>query len=143
MAKMDNLFQLCFFYCLFLSLFMIAISIVNDLNLFTPVASGVSIAGKTPDNIFAEITGFHGGMEYVWTALLSATGFIVLIVVKITQSTALIGIYLLSIIFWTSFTKFYSVVNINNWIPSNIITLFVVGSMFIWVGAIIGMLTSN
>lgn len=143
MAKMDNFFQLCFFYCLFISLFMIAINIVNGLNLFTPVASGISSAGKTPDNIFAEITGLSGGMEFVWTALLSAVGFIVLVVVKITQSTSLIGVYLLSSVFWTSFTKFISTVNINNWIPSNIMTLFIVGSMFIWIGAMIGMLTNN
>jgi hypothetical protein len=141
--KLDNLFQLCFYFCLVIVIFMVSINIVNSLHLFAPISSGISTAGKTPENIFTEITGFSGGMEYIWIGLLSATGFIVLVIVKITQSTTMIGVYLLSAVFWTSFTKFASSININNWIPSEMMTAIIVGSLFIWVGAIISLLTGD
>lgn len=141
--KLDDLFQLCFYFVLVIVIFMVSINIVNSLNLFAPISSGMSTAGKTPENIFSEVTGFTGGMEYIWIGLLSATGFIVLVIVKITQSTTMIGVYLLSAVFWTSFTKFVSSININSWIPGELMTGIIVGSLFIWVGAIIGMLTGN
>jgi len=141
--KMDSFFQVIFYICICIVIFTLAINVINALNLFQPVASGYSLQGKTADQIFTDITGLSGGLQYIWLAILSSTGLAAMLLVKITQSPAIIAVWLFSEVFWTSYTRVIDTVNINGWIPAYWMTLFTVALLFLWVGAIIGMLSGN
>lgn len=127
-------------------IFTLAINFVNGLNLFTDVNSGVA-TGDKPGNIFSTISGFSGGIEYIWAALLTATGLGTLVVAKLTQSTNMIGVWLFSGVFWTSYNKCISVVSVSSsgtqWIAPEFLILFTAAVLFLWVAAIIGMLTGS
>ena len=142
----STFFQTCVYLCILIIIFTFAISFINSLNLFYDVETGVGTEG-TSNNIFETITGFSGGFEYIWISLLTATGLGALVVAKLTQSTNMIGVWLFSGVFWTSYSKCISVINISygsqQWIPAQFLIIFTVALLFLWAAAIIGMLTGS
>ena len=64
-------------------------------------------------------------------------------VAKMTQSTNMIGVWLFSSVFWTSYNNAISVIDVNSWIPGDFLLMFTVAFLFLWVGAVIGILTGS
>ena len=103
---------------------------------------------QTSDNIFSIMSGFSGGAEYVWLTTFLLTGGAAFILAKMLQSSSIIGVWLFSSVFWTSYHNCLTVVNVNNWLLefsvfSDFILIATVGLLFIWIGAVIGMLTGS
>ena len=142
MRDWNTFFQTAIYICILIIILTLAINFINGLNLFIDVESGVSVGDK-PNNVFQSITGFTGGFEYIWISLLTATGLGALVVAKLTQSTNMIGVWLFSGVFWTSYNKCISVVDVNGWIPAEFLLIFTVAILFLWAAAIIGMLTGS
>jgi len=142
MRDWNTFFQTCIYLCIVIIVFCIAIAFVNALDLYTDVESGPFIADEA-DNVFQQISQFDGGMEYVWIALVTAGGLGALVVAKMTGSTNMIGVWLFSSIFWTSYHHCISVVDINSWIPGDFLLMFTAAFLFLWAAAIIGMLTGS
>jgi len=142
MRDWNTFFQTSIYLCFVIIVFCTAIAFVNALDLYTDVETGPFIA-DTPDNVFSSISGFEGGMELVWVALVTAGGIGALVVAKVTSSTNMIGVWLFSSIFWTSYHSCITVVDINNWIPGDFLLMFTVAFLFLWAAAIIGMLTGS
>ena len=142
MREWNSFFQTCYYLCIVMIVFSVAIIFVNSLNLFTDVESGVHL-GDTPDDIFYAITGFRGGAQAMWTALVIGTGVAALGVAVVTKSTNMIGVWLFSTVFWTGYHKCISVVDIGGWIQDSFLLMFTVAFLFLFVGAIIGMLTGS
>jgi hypothetical protein len=117
-------------------IFTLCVNFVSALGIFSSVP-----IGATKASILTEISGLSGGYETLWVVLLVAIGFTI-VIAKWVSSTSIIGIYLFSSIFWTSYSRCITVININNFIPTEFLAIFTVGLAFIWVAAIIGMLTS-
>jgi len=145
---MKSLFQICFLICMLLIIFtliinfVVALGVFGDATLNTPVAT----EGDEQD-LFYEISGFSGGMGQVWFIVTAVGGILSVAAAILMRSTTPIGIYLFSEIFWTSYSKFIDTVNINNIFggePLGMLFLVItVGLLFIWVGALIGMLTGS
>ncbi|GAH03598.1 unnamed protein product [marine sediment metagenome] len=142
MKMLNTFFQICIYFCIITLVFTLAINVVSAWNLFVTVDSGIQTAEQS-DNILAVITGFSGGMEIIWTFILTIGGISSIIVAKFLQNSSIIGVWLLSSVMWTSYFKTVTVVDINNWIPSDIILIFTTAILFIWVAAIIGMLSRS
>lgn len=142
MRDWNTFFQTCIYLCIVIIIFTVAIKFVHTLDLYTDVDTGIHISDKA-DNVFAEISGFSGGMEIVWASLITASGLGALVVAKVTQSTNMIGVWLFSSVFWTSYHGCITVVDINNWIPANFLLMFTVAFLFLWAAAITGMLTGS
>jgi hypothetical protein len=142
----STFFQTCIYICILLIILTFAISFINELNLFYDVNVGVETTNK-PNNFLEELTGFEGGMEYIWLALITSSGLGTLVVAKLTQSTNMIGVWLFTSIFWTSYNKCLSVINISygsqEWIPAEFLIMFTVALLFLWIAAVIGMLTGS
>ena len=142
MRDWSTFFQTCIYLCILIIILTFSISFINGLKLFTSSESGISTE-KESNNVLELVSGFEGGFEYIWLTLLTATGLGALVVAKITQSTNMIGVWLFSGIFWTSYNKCISVVSVNNWIPAEFLLIFTVAILFLWVAAITGMLTGS
>jgi hypothetical protein len=122
--------------------FVVAFGVFGDADISTPVATEGS-----EEDVFYKISGFEGGMGQVWFIVTAVGGILSVAAAILMRSTTPIGIYLFSEIFWTSYTKFIDTVNINNTFgaePLSMLFLVItVGLMFIWIGALIGMLTGS
>lgn len=140
---LNTFFKICVYFCLILIIFNFSLTIVNSWNIFVTAESGVQYEGSTAGGIFESITGLSGGAGFVWAALVTATGLAALILVKISQSASVLGVWLLSTVYWTSYHGAITVLNMNNWIPNNILLTITLGLLFIWMAAIIGILTGS
>jgi len=138
----STFFQTTIYICILIIILTLTINFLNGLDLYTNVNTGISVSGPA-NNVFQVITGFSGGFEYIWLSLLTAAGLGALVVAKLTQSTNMIGVWLFSGVFWTSYNKCISVVNVSDWIPTEFILIFTVALLFLWAASIIGMLTGS
>jgi hypothetical protein len=75
--------------------------------------------------------------------VLTVGGIGSIVAAKFMQSSSIIGVWLLSAVMWTSYSKCISVININSWIPGDVFTMFTTALIFIWAAAIIGMLSNS
>ena len=142
MPRWNTFFQITIYICALIIIVTLAITFINGLNIFVDVESSHNVE-DTSNNVLQELTGFTGGFEYIWTSIILGSGLGTLVVAKLTQSTNMIGVWLFSGVFWTSYNKCMSVVNINNFIPNDFLLIFTAALLFLWVAAIIGMLTGS
>ena len=137
--NLGTLFQTCLYFCLCIIIITLCINFVDGLNVFpTPIEAGFDASGSS-DNIFSSLTNLGGGLEYVWLLALggglAVTGFTMLI----THSTIPLGVYLFSAVFWTSYVRVLAV--IYTWyIPSDFLVIGTVVMLFLFAGAVAGML---
>ena len=73
MREWNTFFQTCIYLCITIIVFCTALAFVNALDIYTDVEAGPFI-DDTPDNVFSSISGFDGGMEFVWLSLVTAGG---------------------------------------------------------------------
>ena len=66
-----------------------------------------------------------------------------LVIGKLTGSTAPIGIFIFSDAFWTSYNATLHILTIGNYLPDSFILLATVGVTFLFIAAVIGMLTGS
>jgi len=142
MKLLNTFFQTCVYFCILIVVFTLAVNVISSWSLFVSVEAGSAASGES-DNVFSLLTGLSGGMEFIWLSLLTVGGIASIVVAKITFSTNIIGVWLLSSVLWSSYMRMFSVVEINNWIPLNVIVLFTTVLLFVWVSAIIGMLSGS
>jgi len=83
-----------------------------------------------------------GGMDWVWVV---GIGGVALGVVAgaLMHSVVPIGISIFGSVFWASFINVHGILSIGGYIPSDILTIFTVCVVFIFIAAIIGMLTGS
>ena len=60
-----------------------------------------------------------------------------------TRTVTPIGLYLFGLVFWTSWIKTKSILGEGGYIPDNFLIVFIVGALFIFIAAIIGILTRS
>lgn len=81
-----------------------------------------------------------GGMfTLIASGVLVATIFICILIRSITP----LGIAIFGSVFWGAFYQAQAVISYGGYIPSDFITIFVVGGAFLFIAAIIGMLTGS
>jgi hypothetical protein len=144
---LKSLFQVCFLICITLLLFTLSLNLISGLGVFGfGEVSSPELEGTT-ESLFTRLSGFEGGMGTVWAVVTTAAGVLSVAAAVLMRSTTPIGIYLFSAVFWTSYTRFIGFVNINNLFVTGVLSGFLlivtVGLLFIWVGALIGMLTGS
>jgi hypothetical protein len=98
---------------------------------------------ENQDSILTTITGTSDTtLNTIWLGSIGLTFALALGLAYLTQSMTPIGIYIFSSFFWTSYLRLLSVISFN-FIPADFITIFTVGILFVFVGAIIGIMTGS
>lgn len=148
--NLNSLFQTCFYLTLVLLVFSLSISFISALGIFGTVESGVDVdiedADETTDNVF----GMNINMSVILTAVTSSEGIASLAglgatvgMAILTRSPTLIGVGLFSTLFWTSYIHTANVISVGGFIPVGLIIISSVIVVFLWIGAIIGMITGS
>jgi len=152
MKELNTFLQISIYISIALIIFTLCVNFVSALDVYqTTVETGIVTTGSS-DNIFSEITGLSGGMEYVWGIVLTITGVLSVGAAILMHSAIPIGAYLFSAIFWTSYNRCIAVVNVpigggaflfSTEPLSLFLTIVTVGILFLWGAAIVGIFTGS
>ncbi len=82
-------------------------------------------------------------MASLWALAIGVGAIGAIALVFISKQISPIGIYIFSTVFWTSWLKMNSVININGVMPVELMVIFTVAALFLFIAAIIGMLTGS
>lgn len=140
--KFSSLFQACFYFCMVITVVTLFINIVGAMDVFgeSNYETGVNI-GEDPDNVFQDVSGLSNGYEWFWLAAVGGgLGASILIGIA-TSSTIPIGVFLFGTVFWTSYTRLMSIT--GNYIPNDFMLGITVALMFLFAGAVIGLLSGG
>ena len=153
----ESFFQLCVIFAFLLIIFTLAINFVNALGIYgdttvdTGIDTSVSDVNSTEfersNNIFAKISGLSGGSEYVWTTILSVSGIVSIAVAILMHSAVPVGVWIFSSVFWASYIRCISVINVNGIFTtaplSGFLIIVTVGIIVIFMGALAGMFSGS
>jgi len=81
-------------------------------------------------------------MDYLWGIIIGgiAAG---IIAGALTHSVVPVGIFVYSSVFWASFIRTHSLLSWGGFIPGNFLSIFTIVIVFVFIAAVIGMLTGS
>jgi len=81
-------------------------------------------------------------MGYLW--IIVTTGILAgLAISYLTRSIVPGGLFIFGTVFWASFINTHGILTIGGYVPGEIMTMFTIATVFIFIGACIGMLTGS
>jgi len=138
-----SFFRTCIYLCLALIVFTMSINFVNAIGAFSAYEETPLEEEVTTDNALEQISGLEGGMASLWALAVGVGALGAVALVFISKQISPIGIYIFSTVFWTSWLKMNSIININGVMPVELMAIFTVAAIFLFIAAIIGMLTGS
>jgi len=139
---MNTFFRICVFICFSLIIFNVVFALIDGLGAF-PHEQGNPGPVFNEDNVLSIITGLDGGMAGLWAGVVGLSFLGVVVLAAVTHSIIPIGLHLFSTVFWTSWIHTQGILNYGGFISSDLITVFFVGVLFVFIAAIIGILTGS
>ena len=139
---MNTFFRICIFICLSLIVFNVVFALVDGLGAF-PHEKGKPGPEFDESNVLSHITKLDGGMEIIWLGVTTLSFLGVVVLAAVTHSVIPIGLHLFSTVFWTSWIHTQSIISYGGFVPVDIVTVFFVGTLFVFIAAVIGILTGG
>lgn len=125
-----------------LLIFTLCINFVSVSGFFPIEAeTGFDVNDTSVNATFFSLTG--DTTTDLWLVVLTGMGAVGIVVAWITHSTAILAVYLFSAVFWISYINMLGVTNLGNYVPGEFIFIGTAGLVFVWMGAIIGMLSGS
>ena len=142
----NNLFQICIFLTIGLMVFTIAVNFMSGLHIFGPVTP--DLGHETGNNTTDALKSFTKSPDYpmglstgaLWGIVLGAIA-VGLAIAILTQDATFVGIYIFSAVFWASFINAWAILGSTGFIPVAFLGLFALPIIFIFIGAVVGMLS--
>jgi hypothetical protein len=142
---LNNLFKQCLYFCILLIIFTFSLSFISSLWYGTGATGTTDYKmGNTPASTANEsymsfinnITGLNTGFSALWlfASIISAGG--VFVFAAASHQTTPVAVWLFGEIFWTCWIRAFSI----PYIPSEIAVIFTTAIMFVFAGAVIGIL---
>jgi hypothetical protein len=147
--EMTSFYQVCVYFAVGLMVFTLAISFVEELGVFGPVypTGGMDVSGNQSSIVqnFTKNPDSTGGFSNVFllafgAGTLAGIGGAVVIAIA-TQNATFVGVYIFSVYFWASYINALSIISFGGFLPIGFIALFTIPIGFIFVGAVVGMLS--
>ena len=89
------------------------------------------------------ITGLDSDLDWVWSTIVGFGTVFSLLMCILLRSVVPLGINIFGVIFWTSWVHAGAILSFGGFIPVEFILLFTIGVGFVFVAAVIGMLTGS
>ena len=144
--NLGNLYQICIYFTIGLMVFTLSINFVGAMDIFgTNPDLGPSVEGNSSDieKNFTKTAEKSGGfsIDLVWTLIISVEVIGGIGLAIATQSTSVLGAYIFGAVFWTSYINAMTIIGAVGFLPVGFLVLFTVPMIFIFIGAVIGMLS--
>lgn len=141
---MNTLYRICIVICLGLLVFTLAVSYLEGTGAFGVSGSSGKALGSTGDIIsdVSSLDDSDANMNYLWLLVFggAAAG---LITGWLTQSVVPLGIGVFGSVFWASFINTHGILSYGGYVPSELLSIFTIITVFVFIGACIGMLTGS
>ena len=143
---LNTFFRAALYLSFALIIFNITVAFISGFNVF-PVADTPGTGEIQGDEVVEKVSdnGFTG-MEDIWSIIITGTvisGAGAVLLAWLTHSTTPIGVYLFGAVFWTSYLSTFCIFSTGGFIPAGLLNLFHVGSVLLFIAAVIGMLTGS
>ena len=144
--NLGNLYQICIFFTIGLMVFTLSINFVGSMNIFgTNPDLGPSVEGNSSEieKNFTKTAGAEGGFDstLLWSLIISVEAIGGIGLALATQSATILGAYIFGAVFWTSYINAMTIIGAVGFLPLGFLVLFTVPMIFIFIGAVIGMLS--
>lgn len=140
---MNSFFRVSIMICLLMLVFTLVANFVSGLGIFPNVANiGTSVGGIS--DALSRLTGLtDGNMNMIWLGVTGLSFLGAVALAAITRTMIPIGLHLFSLVFWTSWLRMSTIFSYGGYIPVEFIVIFTVGVMFVFIAAIIGLITGG
>jgi len=146
--RLNSLFQTCLYIVIIMTVFSLSVTLISSLGIFGSLDSGVSTDLENESSTFESISDIT--MNDFWSFLSSEEGLTSIIglgatvgLAILTRSPTLIGVGLFSTVFWTSYMNVNGILSIGGYLPVELMVIGYIVMFFLWVGAVIGMITGS
>ena len=142
---MKSMYQMCFYFCLILVLVNLGWGFLRGIDgMWTASASDQNVLDGTNDqSLIHELTGLDSGGTNLWLMITSVGAASAVAFSWMVHSLTPLGLYLFGVAFWTSYNGTLTIINMNGWIPGDFVLIVTVTMAFLFIGAIIGMITGS
>lgn len=142
---MNTLFRLAFYITIVLVLFNLGYGLIRSIpgTAYSSVDDPSDISGTNATSIFSELTGFEGAGLSIWAIVVSVGGAASVAFSWMVQSLQPLALYIFGVGFWSSYNGTIQAIALQNWMPSSLILMITVAMIFLFIGAIIGLITGN
>jgi len=147
---MNTFFRMCVVICLGLLVFTLALSYVDSTGAFPTGGSDLGQEiGDTGTSLEHTTDLEEPNMNWLWASIIVGVGAGIALAAGSryiganVNATVLAGLSVFSTVFWASFIKTHSILSIGNFIPGAMLTIFSILTGFVFIAAIIGMLTGS
>jgi len=131
-----------------MTVFSMTVGVISAIGVFGTLETGVDIDLDDGNQTFYGITGIT--LDNFFDFLLTSTGATALVGVSatialaiLTHNPSIIGAGIFSTVFWTSYVNVNTILSVGGYIPMSFITISFVIMGFLWIGAVIGMITGS
>lgn len=144
---MNTFFRIAVYICLGLIVFNLMIGFMVATGAFPYTSSGGKNIGDTGE-VLGDLTDYSSpGMDTLITIALAGAGVGAVLGI-ITGSVVPIGIGIFSGVFWASFINTHGILSVQissgvSLIPGELLTIFTICAVLIFIAAIVGMLTGS
>jgi hypothetical protein len=144
--EMSNFYQICIYITLSLMVFSLCVNVVVGFEIFGSVGEMGMSSGNTTNETMANFTispDYPSGMTMgaIWGIVLSGSTIAGVFLAWVTQDASILGVFIFSGVFWSSFINVMVIITALNVVPLLLLGLFTLPIIFVFVGAVIGMLS--
>ena len=140
---MNSFFRICIMFCLLMLTFSLVANFVAGLNIF-PNVTDIGMEVDDTESALTTLTGLSDpNMNAIWIGITGITFIGVVALAALTQSMIPIGLHLFGVVFWTSWIRMSSILSYGGYIPEEFLIIVTVGVMFVFIAAIIGLITGG
>jgi len=140
---MNTFFHACVGFILLMLTFSLVANFVDGIGAF-PHSAEIGPDIDSTDSALSTLTGLSSpSMNTIWLGVTGLTFLGAVALCYLTHSIVPIGLHLFSLVFWTSWIRMSSILSYGGYIPDNLILVFTVGVMFVFIAAIVGILTGS
>ena len=140
---MNTFFRICIMICMLVLVFSLVANFVQGLGVY-PVEGSPGVDISSTDNALSSLTGLDDpNMNAIFVGVTSLALLGVIVLAYFTRSMIPVGLYFFGTVFWTAWLRMTAVFSYGEYIPGDFLLIFTVGVMFIFIAAIIGILTGS
>jgi len=142
---MKTFFQISIIITFIMFIFGLLASFIASTGAF-PFADDMGISISSDSDFLTKFTGLDEDSQSMRALFLGVTGLSFIGVVALafaTKSVVPIGLHLFGLVFWASWTKTSVILGHGGYVPEGLLVIFTVGVFFVFIAAIVGILTGS
>jgi hypothetical protein len=141
--NLSTLFQRVIYFSIVLVIFVMVIAFLDGMHIFGPSQKiGMDTVGKDAPSVFqsfiTEISGLDSGLSGIWLLAIGTSWVTSAALVYLSGSFVPLAITGLGTVFWTAYIHAHTI--LSSFIPSDFMLIIDVAMIFIFVGAVYGIL---